>query len=417
MTLFSRWILLVIGLMLSSCATERIPEDIQRTFPEAFSIIVKNDLDAAREDVAVFLDVKALKRKVGVFNPRACVVLCDGVELPSQLVEDLDMKIVVSADFSPEEKKRVTLCYRQAGEETRDYPKRTQAELSVKVGGRFVNRVYRGGAFQNVSFLRVPPEHTDHSFYVRYEGPGWESDKVGYRFYLDWRNAIDIYGKKTPDMVLQNVGQDGFESYHEMSDWGMDVLKVGDALGIGSLGMWVDGKAERVSVTDSVTCRIAADGPVVSKIQTSYYGWLVGDGAFDVVSDLVICAGSRITWHGVEVTGDPENLCTGLVKHENTTVLQSDSDTGWSYLALWGEQSLAGDDLGIVVFYRFEDLVEVTEDELNYAVVLRPEDGRVTYGFAAAWEQEPDGIRTKEAFVDYLENTIESLNSPLNVRY
>ena len=33
-------------------------------------------------------------------------------------------------------------------------------------------------------------------------------------------------------MVLQDVGQDGYDSYHEMADWGMDVLKVGDAAGV-----------------------------------------------------------------------------------------------------------------------------------------------------------------------------------------
>lgn len=416
MAAHTRWILCLTGFLFLSCATEPIPEDIRRTFPEAFTITVKNHLDAAREDAAVFLDVGKLKKKVGVFNPRACIVLGDGVELPSQLVEDGDAKIAVCVNLSPKEKKRLTLCYRQAGEESRDYPKRTQAELSRKVGGRFVNRVYRGGAFQNISYLRVPPEHTDHSFFLRYEGPGWESDKVGYRFYLDWRNAIDIFGKKTPEMVLQDVGQDGFDSYHEMSDWGMDVLKVGDALGIGSLGMWVDGKAERVSVTDSVTCRIAADGPVISKIQTSYYGWKIGGGRYDVVSDLAICAGSRITWHGVEVAGDPENLCTGLVKHEDAALLRSDTDGGWGYLASWGKQSLAGDDLGMALFYPSEDLIEITEDEHNHVVVLDPAGGRLMYGFAAAWEQEPGGIATREDFLAYLEETIRALNSPLRVR-
>ncbi len=84
-----------------------------------------------------------------------------------------------------------------------EYTKRTQAELSHKTGGQFVNREYAGGSFQNVEYLRVPPEHKDHSWFIRYEGPGWESDKVGYRFYLDQRNATDVFGKLTTDMVLQ----------------------------------------------------------------------------------------------------------------------------------------------------------------------------------------------------------------------
>ena len=122
--------------------------------------------------------------------------------------------------------------------------------------GKFENREYIGGAFKNVDFLRVPPEHKDHSWFIRYEGPGWESDKVGYRFYLDQRNATDVFGKKIPDMVLQNVGLDGFDSYHNLQPWGMDVMKVGKSLGVGSIGSVVNGGAVRVEKTDSVNCRI-----------------------------------------------------------------------------------------------------------------------------------------------------------------
>lgn len=71
------------------------------------------------------------------------------------------------------------------------------AEISVKDDGKWENRKYIGGtAFKNVQTLKLAKEHTDHSFDIRYEGPGWESNKVGYRLYLDWRNAIDIFGKR-----------------------------------------------------------------------------------------------------------------------------------------------------------------------------------------------------------------------------
>ena len=88
--------------------------------------------------------------------------------------------------------------------------KLTQAELSIKVGGQWTNKEYEGGEFKNVDYLRVPEQHTDHTYYIRYEGPGWESDKMAYRFYLDWRNGMDVFGKLTPEPVLQQVGQDGF---------------------------------------------------------------------------------------------------------------------------------------------------------------------------------------------------------------
>ena len=186
----------------------------------------------------------------------------------------------------------------------REYKKLTQAELSYKTGGEWKNREYLGGAFKNVEYLRVPPEHKDHSWFIRYEGPGWESDKVGYRFYLDQRNATDVFGKKTSEPVLQQVGLEDFETYHHMQPWGMDVMKVGSSLGIGSIGAIVNGSAIRVEKTDSVTCRIPENGNVYSSILTQYYGWKIGSKKHDVQSHISIHAGTRLTHQVLTITNN-----------------------------------------------------------------------------------------------------------------
>jgi Domain of unknown function (DUF4861) len=401
------------------CSTKDEGDSVlKQTYPESFTLSVQNPTALARQDAEIVLDMAMIKTKAPQFNAKAFVILAGTNELASQ-ANDIDgngsaEQIICVADFAPNETKALTVRYAKSGAQSREYPKRTQAELSYKVGGKFVNRKYEGGTFQNVQFLRVPPEHTDHSWYIRYEGPGWESDKIGYRFYLDWRNAADLFGKKVPDMVLQNVGQDGFDSYHEMSDWGMDILKVGESLGIGSLAMWHDNKANRVAQTDSVTCAIVANGPVQSQIQTKYFGWKIGPGSYNVVSNLSITAGSRLTRHDVEILGDPENLCTGIVKLDSTTLLSSPAASeGWAYLATYGKQSLANDSLGMAVLYRKNDLMEVSEDQLSHVVVLRPANGRLTYYFLGAWEQEPNGIKTAEEFKTYLEQTVAELNAPM----
>ena len=204
--------------------------------------------------------------------------------------------------------------FNKNGEIKRTYTKRTQAELSYKTGGQWKGREYLGGNFKNTNYLRVPPEHKDHSWFLRYEGPGWESDKVGYRFYLDQRNATDVYGKCTHDMVLQQVGLDGFDSYHQLQPWGMDVMKVGKSLGIGSIGAVVNGITTRVEKTDSVTSRITENGDVYSSILTNYYGWKIGEKKHDLQSRLTIHAGTRLTHEIISVTHDPDNISTGIVK-------------------------------------------------------------------------------------------------------
>lgn len=410
----------LLAVCLGCGSADQTPDGLKADYRRAFVVKLKNPADVARPDEVVKLDVAEIAAAVGDFNAKAFVVLRGSEEVPSQ-ANDLNGdgkpdQIVLRTDFQPDGEQSILVRFAASGAKSRTYPKRTQAELSRKFGGHFDNKKYVGGAFKNVHFIRVPPEHTDHSEFFRYEGPGWESDKIGYRFYLDWRNGIDIFGKKVSEMVLQNVGLDGFDSYHEMSDWGMDILKVGESLGIGSIGMWQDGQAERVSVTDSVTCEIVANGPVYSQIRTRYFGWKVGGTKYDLTSNLAITAGHRMTEHNLTVSGHPENLCTGIVKLQNSEVLQPpENDGGWTYFATYGKQSLADDHLGMAVLYKRADLLDRTEDEYSHVLVLRPDAGNLTYYFLGAWEQEPDGIRTKAEFEHYLNQSIQKLNTPITV--
>jgi len=413
---------LSISILASCTESDKLQTQLKKEYPEVISFSVSNLADYQRRDCSVYLRIDDLLTNQSAFNAQAFIIYSDENEIPTQAIDnDGDDKfdtILFNIDLMAGEKKDLKIRYNPEGELSRTYQKRTQAELSHKFGGEFVERKYKGGSFQNVTFLKLPPEHTDHSEFIRYEGPGWESDKVGYRFYLDWRNAIDIFGKKVSNMVLQNVGQDGYDSYHQPAEWGMDILKVGESLGIGSIALWEDGKANRVAETDSVDCKIVANGPLYSQIRTRYFGWQVGAGQYDLISDLSITAGSRMTKHQLEITGGAQNLCSGLAKYEGTDYFQSDMDKGgWAYIALWGRQSLAEDNLGTAVLFATKQLAEINEDELNYVVVLKPDLNKVTYYFTAAWEQEPQGIKSKQEFQKYLDQIVQELSSPLKVVY
>jgi hypothetical protein len=411
------WIISLFLILISfSCS-----DPLRKEYPESFQLVFTNNLKQNRFDQTVVLEMAQIKERYPGFNPYAFLVLENDKELANQ-ANDLNHngepdQIVLLCDFSSKEQKMIAIRYAVSGRKSRNYPKRTQAELSHKVGGEFIERQYKGGSFKNVEYLNVPAEHTDHSLYIRYEGPGWESDKIGYRFYLDWRNANDIFGKKVFNMVLQNVGQDGFDSYHAMSDWGMDILKVGESLGIGSIGIWMQGKVEPVAKTDNVFCAIVANGPVQSKIRTNYFGWKAGDHIYDLSSELTIDAGSRLTRNDLKITSEPPNLCTGIVKHDSAHVIQSTDMPGeWQYLATYGKQSLANDKLGMVIFYRNQDRLEKTEDEYSLVIVLKPQNEKLHYYFGAAWEKEPGGITNETDFIIYLNETVSCLNNPIHVK-
>lgn len=376
------------------------------------NVHIRNETGLERKDETITIPINKLPKgaESGIFS-----VLAGEKELPNQTIDsNIDGKpddLVFVVDLAANESKNLTIA-KSSGQRAA-FPHRTQAELSQKFGGEWKDHMYTGGDFRNVNFVRVPDEHTDHSTFFRYEGPGWESDKVGYRFYLDWRNAADIFGKKTHRMVLQDVGLDGFDSYHVMADWGMDILQVGESLGMGSIGMWQEEKVYRVSKTDSVTCKIVANGPVYSQIRTRYFGWQVGDEKYDLSSNLSITAGSRMTKHELNVDGNVANLCTGLVKHQQAALLLSEANSGgWRYLANYGKQTLADDNLGMAVLFHESNLIRITEDAMSHIVVLKPQNEKLSYYFLAAWEKEPDGITNKEEFIDYLKSEIVKLNNP-----
>ena len=289
--------------------------------------------------------------------------------------------------------------------------KKTYAEISVKEGGKWVENKYEGGNFKNIRTLTVPSTHTDHSYFIRYEGPGWESNKVGYRLYLDWRNAIDIFGKLTDTLVLSQVGQDGFDSYHELSDWGMDILKAGKSLGIGSIGRYVDNNVSHFNEVDSTVVSVN-NSEAKSSVNINYYGWKTGTEKIDLSSVLSIAPDTRYTHHTVQPSDSITGICTGIVKFENIELINNESEnSAWGYIATYGEQTLVPDDLGMAIFYKKDEVSNKVDSEFDHLLVFKPTTKEITYYFLGAWEQEKNGIKTKEEFVSYLDKLLSELNS------
>jgi hypothetical protein len=396
-----------------------ISQDIPNDLKESFVVTVINPSAQARENVLVVVGSAMLSKQVRGFNSKAFVVIDNGKEIASQYnnSDPFQSGIITVLDaMKGKETRKLTIRYKKEGEMKRTYVKRTQAELSHKTDGKFVNREYIGGAFKNVNHLRVPPEHKDHSWFIRYEGPGWESDLVGYRFYLDQRNATDVFGKKTKDMVLQQVGLDGFDSYHEMQPWGMDVMKVGKSLGLGSPGVWRKNSALRIEKTDSVSCRITENGDVYSSIVTQYKGWETGKEKVDVQSVISIHAGTRLTHQKLKLSRAVDSLCTGIVKDKTAKLSNSKGDARhFAYIATFGKQSLNSDELGLAVFFDAKDVVSFTEDADSHVVILNSTRGSVQYHYLAAWVGESNGIKNEVDFNKYISNVAEELANPLKV--
>lgn len=300
--------------------------------------------------------------------------------------------------------------------------KQTQAEISIKEGGEWKGKEYVGGTFKNVHRVTPPPQYTDHSYWIRYEGPGIESDKVGYRIYLDWRNGFDIFGKRVNDMVLQNVGQDGYDSYHLNSDWGVDVLKVGKSLGMGGFGFWNGKNVELVSQVDTREAIITNNGDLFSGFKINYNGWQINNQRVDLNAHFTMSAGSRLVNVKLQSSEPLPNMAIGMVKHLNTTLIEGPKEISgyaWTYVGSWGKQSLSGenDHLGMAVIFRRDDRTEQTTDENSYVSVMKNKGGDLEYYFLAAWEHELDGIKTEAEFKAYLDQEVQRLTKTPRVRF
>ncbi|KAA5827987.1 DUF4861 domain-containing protein [Algibacter amylolyticus] len=314
--------------------------------------------------------------------------------------------------FSCKDKQSKTNTNTTVGEEITEV--KTYAELSIAQGGEWKDgprghKEYSNGtSFKNVNSLQVPQEHTDHTWFLRYEGPGWENSQIGYRLYLDWRNAIDIYGKKVDSLVLPYVGQDGFDSYHEPADWGQDILKAGKSMGIGGYGRIV---ADTVVHFQSVKSTFAKmeNLNASSSVNIEYKGWESGDESIDLTTKLTIYPEDRFTKAELTPSKAIPGICTGIVKHG--IKLQKKEGSKWAYISTYGKQTLASppDNLGMALFYKLDEVAEQKEGIDDYLVVFKPANKTLTYYFLGAWEQEKNGIKTEEAFIGDLNKKLESL--------
>ncbi|MFV1981833.1 MAG: DUF4861 family protein, partial [Rhodothermia bacterium] len=337
--------------------------------------------------------------KVGVGSTGYAVVVSGRNEIPGQ-ADDLDGdgrpdELFLLLDLQPDEASRITIT---STPDAHSYPSRTQAIVAVRQGGAFDDGLYVGGSdFEPVDFVNVPNDQEQDSDWARFEGPVWESDLIGFRFYLDDRYRTDIFGKRTPDMVLHSVQGD----YHTIGGWGADILKVGSSLGLGSPAVLIDSTLSVIDNATSRTVEVVASGPLRSIIRTTHTGWVIAESEVNVVSELEIRAGQRWTEQRLAMDGLQEDarLATGIARHPAASELYTGEVAGVLYMYTWGAQSDQGNDLGMAVLVpkRFDPVVDET-DPTSHVVTFLADDGEATYRYMAAWELEPTPIPDRETF-------------------
>ena len=252
-------------------------------------------------------------------------------------------------------------------------------------------------------------------------GAQWESELVGFRVYMDHRQSIDIYGKPTPQLVLDKTN---FYSTREdiAAGRGCDILFAGPSVGAGSFRGYVDGQPTYVDSVEARGQRVVASGPVRAIVEVTDRNWRYRHKTLQMRQRYTIYAGHRDVQVDVRLSGagvDNETFCTGVQKIEmdNEGFVQADG-----LAASWGRNvpDKAAEDLvegvGLGVYVPSNCLSGTEEDTYNYLTLLRPVDGHIRYWLSICALMELGGFQNASQWFAWLNSWKEELRQPCTVK-
>ena len=395
---------LVTGCGQTAAATTNDPE-------VTTTITVRNETDHDRTDELILLQ----RNRLPDLGEQLPVVLLDGSPLPQQH-DDLDgdgawdeLAVLVGADAG------AVLELTLAG---RDSLPHFTPRTGVRLG-----LLGEDGQYRDVSAHRRPADHRAHDPLYHVEGVSWENDRIGFRNYFDERNGKDIFGKRVPDLVLDTVSLGS--AYHDLADWGMDILKVGNSLGAGALAVRRGtGELLRLGPTTTADYRLVTRGPVRSIFELTYTGWAVGLDSLSLTERITVTPGnnhyrSQVTVDGF--SGTDLELVTGIVNMQSERTYTDFRGQRLAGLATWDRQSFIGDGLGMALVYDRGAAVGEAPAEgpgivqtYYVALPLRPRRPNTFY-FIAGWETAEAAYGSAAGFLDLVQTTIDRLERPLTI--
>lgn len=264
-------------------------------------------------------------------------------------------------------------------------------------------------------------------FFYQFEGPGWENDKIGFRTYFDDRSAFDIWGKQTSDLVLRNVGL-GNDDYHVLSDWGMDILHVGNSLGAGAIGARAGNELYRPENIGQARFEEITDGPIRAVFDLTYQDWAVGEEDYTITERISIWAGDQGYYNEISLEGsqDTLNVIAGIVTSKlNGEPVFGDTDSGFHYLFSHGPQSDIGDNLGMSMITTAEQFTDYGSVKGNEGAVdstafiafdVTPGQP-VTYKFVTGWETGNPELAENQAFEDLVLTAGRRMQNPVSIQF
>lgn len=362
------------------------------------------------------------------------LLICRTDTIPSQ-VNDLDGdgkwdELFVVANFASKEKKIVQLKWVN---EAPKFPIRT----SVRFGKREAENIpLQPATEESVNAHQVYKKLGFQKYQT--DGPSWENDKVGFRHYLDGRNAKDVFGKKTPGITPEDVGISSTgaveDNYHVMHDWGRDVFPVGTSAGLGGYALQINDEITRLGIigTDTLnniektSFKIVAEGPVNSVLRYNFQNWKASGKNYQVNETTSIWPGMYAFKNSVKIKGitGKETFLIALSNINNQKGLKVIEVGKWvcliqhDYLTYKREWIL-----GTAIIVPKKDYLGYIEapktgqlTDSYFAKMKIVENTSIRYYAVAGWELSADkNFKDAQYFTDYVTNLAKQLAVEITV--
>ncbi len=413
-------------LSLFSCVFISCENEVKLTF--------ENELAIDRADEVIVLSRADLAAKVDL-KEGMLPVFKDGEDklIPSQC-DDLDGdgkwdEVVIILDFAANQKMEVGLEF-VLESEFPEFETRTNLRLGIK---------QEDGSYKEYKEYSAPSYKEGFKVIAQAESVSWENDKFAFRNYLDCRNLKDLFGKLKPEMVMDKVGSKEMGNYHELNEWGMDVLHCGSSLGAGGIALLRNDSLIRLGSTEVYDYKNIIEGPVRSIFELRYSGWNVEGDMLEAVERITIYPGKYWFESDVTVKGckADDQIVTGIVTSRLTREPFTFETEGYTCLGTHDVQSENKDELGMAILLSESEAGKIgrTSNTNYFALGFEtvPEKGfshiisetayigqkcqdstPAKHYFFAVWGMDKDQWKTEEGFRKYIEEEAEKLAAPIN---
>jgi len=414
-------IFFIIGLLLLAVACNT---------PKEKTLEFSNTLDFERTGELIKFSLEELEGVTGSFPENKLPVFISGNDtlraqflyLHNELNPD---EILIEASFGPKENKQVAIHW----VEKNDYP-----EFTPSTGLHFGRHDQPGLDQDTATRIQTTKTEVTSNIY-QMEGPAWENEYVGFRNYFDLRNGIDIFGKLTNDLVLQYVGMKkppsdqqnyNFEiSYHELSNWGMDILKVGNSLGAGAIALESGDSLYRIGDNGYGVYEKLYEGPLKSEFRLRYPEWKAGSLKPEITQYISISSGNYFYKSSlfIEKSENNPSFITGIVNMHSDRMEEFSAGEAHHVILTHAPQAEDGRFLAMAVMIAdslFVDSGETAESgsgiTQTYFSRFKASPGSLAeYRFYAMWETTDNNFSDINYVHDLLEKDALRFENPIKI--